>query len=487
MSTMPLAPPLPPTVPTIVQGGMGVAVSGWRLAAAVARAGQLGVVSGTALDTVLVRRLQGGDPGGAVQRALRTFPDQDLVASVLERFHLPEGRPTDRPYRRLPLPTERANRDADAVTMLGAYVEVALAKAGHAGAVGVNLLAKLQRPTLATLYGSMLAGVDWVLMGAGIPQAIPGALDRLAEHRAASIPLDVAGADRSAPRAALEFDPADHGADGRPALKRPAFVPIVASDALATMLMKRANGSIEGFVIEGPTAGGHNAPPRGPQRLDDDGQPIYGDRDVVRLEAIRALGVPFWLAGGAGTPEGVRDAQALGANGVQVGTLFAYCDESGLRDDLKRTVIDRVRNGDVRVRTDPRASPTGFPFKVAELPGTVADPDVREGRRRVCDLGYLREAAHGPNGRIVFRCPAEPVEAYVAKGGKREDTIGRACLCNGLTASVGMAQRQKDGTTEAPLVTSGDALADVARLLPEGRDRYAAADVIAFLTGPASA
>ena len=34
-------------LPTIIQGGMGVAVSNWRLARAVARAGQLGVVYGT--------------------------------------------------------------------------------------------------------------------------------------------------------------------------------------------------------------------------------------------------------------------------------------------------------------------------------------------------------------------------------------------------------------------------------------------------------
>ena len=49
----------------IIQGGMGVAISGWRLAAAVGcLPGCLGVVSGTAIDTVLARRLQDGDPGG---------------------------------------------------------------------------------------------------------------------------------------------------------------------------------------------------------------------------------------------------------------------------------------------------------------------------------------------------------------------------------------------------------------------------------------
>ena len=42
----------------LVQGGMGVGISDWRLAHAVSERGQLGVVSGTALDELLARRLQ---------------------------------------------------------------------------------------------------------------------------------------------------------------------------------------------------------------------------------------------------------------------------------------------------------------------------------------------------------------------------------------------------------------------------------------------
>ena len=54
--------------PIIIQGGMGVAVSSWKLAKAVAVTGQLGVVSGTAVDAVMVRRLQLGDRGGHLRR-----------------------------------------------------------------------------------------------------------------------------------------------------------------------------------------------------------------------------------------------------------------------------------------------------------------------------------------------------------------------------------------------------------------------------------
>ena len=60
--------------PVIIQGGMGAGVSNWRLAQAVSRLGQLGLVSGTALDPILARRLQDGDPGGHMRRGLDAFP-----------------------------------------------------------------------------------------------------------------------------------------------------------------------------------------------------------------------------------------------------------------------------------------------------------------------------------------------------------------------------------------------------------------------------
>ena len=61
-------------LPLIIQGGMGVAISGWRLAHAVSSLGQLGLVAGTALDRVMIRRLQSGDTGGHIRRALDHFP-----------------------------------------------------------------------------------------------------------------------------------------------------------------------------------------------------------------------------------------------------------------------------------------------------------------------------------------------------------------------------------------------------------------------------
>ncbi|HEY8309541.1 MAG TPA: nitronate monooxygenase, partial [Gemmatimonadaceae bacterium] len=90
-------------LPPVIQGGMGVGVSNWALARAVARSGNLGVVSGTALDSVLVRRLQDGDPGGHVRKAVEHFPIANVGEDVLKRYFLPDGRAEAQPYRMLPM------------------------------------------------------------------------------------------------------------------------------------------------------------------------------------------------------------------------------------------------------------------------------------------------------------------------------------------------------------------------------------------------
>jgi NAD(P)H-dependent flavin oxidoreductase YrpB (nitropropane dioxygenase family) len=85
-------------LPTVIQGGMGATVSSWRLASQVAQAGRLGVVSGVGLDLVLARRLQDGDQGGHVRRALAAFPVPAVAARATKRYYLPEGRAAG--YRR---------------------------------------------------------------------------------------------------------------------------------------------------------------------------------------------------------------------------------------------------------------------------------------------------------------------------------------------------------------------------------------------------
>jgi len=465
-------------LPPIIQGGMGVAVSDWRLARAVASRGQLGVVSGTAIDTVIVRRLQDGDLRGDVRRAMAAFPIPDVAKAVLERYFIPGGRAPGTPYKMLPMHRLKVSTARSQLTALAGFVEVFLAKEGHSGVVGMNLLTKVQLPNLATLYGALLAGVDAILMGAGIPREIPGALDHLARHEPASLRLDLEGAPADVERR-LELDPKELWPGEHAPLARPPFLAIIASNSLATMLSRKATGTVNGFIIEAPTAGGHNAPPRGAPTFNDKGEPIYGERDVVDLDKMRELGVPFWLAGGTGRAGALAAAQAAGAVGIQVGTLFAYCEESGLETDLKHDALDHAISGKATIVTDPRASPTGYPFKVVEWEG---GPGRDAPRERVCDLGYLRESYHTPDGKVGYRCAAEPVDQYVAKGGKIEDTVGRKCLCNALTADIGQPQVRDGGTEEPPLLTSGDDL-DMIRAFLGDRTRYHANDVLEYLLG----
>jgi len=476
-------------LPRVIQGGMGIGVSNWRLANAVSRTGQLGVISGTAIDTVFVRRLQDGDPGGHVRRALAHFPIPGVADELLQRYFREHGRASDEPYLLLPMYRQVVSAARQRVTVAAAFVETWLAREGHEHGVGLNLLTKVQMPNLPTLYGAMLAGVTTVIMGAGIPREIPSALDALAEHAPATLRFDIEGAARDE-MALLRFDPADVWSDHptpTTQLHRPAFYPVVSAVSLAATLARKSTGRVDGFVVEGPTAGGHNAPPRGPLTLDDRGQPVYGERDVVDLARMAELGLPFWVAGGAGTPEGLRQAEAAGAAGVQVGTLFAYCEESGLDPALRHAVCAGIREGTVSVHTDPRASPTGYPFKVVQL--STKTSTARHGqtslsgtRERRCDLGYLREPVRLDDGRLVYRCAAEPVDAFVKKGGTVEAAKGRQCLCNGLTADIGLAQRL-GASVEPPLVTSGDDLASVGLMARRGP--YHASDVLHWLLGGA--
>lgn len=466
--------------PLVIQGGMGIAVSNWSLARAVSAHGQLGVISGTAIDTVFVRRLQDGDVGGAVRRALEHFPMPDVANEILKRYFNPNGRAEGEPYKLLPMYRQTVSRIREQVTIAANFVEVFLAKEGHGGKVGINLLTKVQMPNLASLYGAMLARVDVVLMGAGIPREIPGSLDRLSVHDEASLKFDVEGV-KSEITEYLRFNPRNHW-NPESDLKRPDFYAIVSAHSLATTLARKANGSVEGFVVEASTAGGHNAPPRGAMQLNERGEPIYGERDVANLEAMKELGTPFWLAGGSGTPEGLQLALDAGAKGIQVGTPFAYCDESGFTPETKRKVLEQLAHGNVGVFTDPLASPTGFPFKVLEGVDIEQQNDTRT---RICDLGYLRIAARREDGRIVYRCPAAPIKEYLNSGGQMEETVGRRCLCNGLVAAIGLPQKREEGKFEAPYITSGDSVADLGRIA-RGRLSYTASDVLEYILGQKS-
>src|SRR5690606_3988385 len=226
--------------PRIIQGGMGIAVSSWRLARRVAEMGEMGVVSGTAIDSVVVRELQRGDPNGRL-RSLARYPDQEIVEYLKNTYFVEGGIPEGSPYKLLPIhrfkPTRRSQRILSAAT----YSEVVLAKEGHKGVVGINLMAKLKRHTLACMVGAMLAGVDAILIGAGIPIEEAEALRMLADAKPARLRLDVDTSSFGGGNGETyyyELNPTDLVPELRP-MPRPAFLPIISSDLLANILHKK--------------------------------------------------------------------------------------------------------------------------------------------------------------------------------------------------------------------------------------------------------
>jgi len=345
---------------------------------------------------------------------------------------------------------------------------------------------------------------------------VPGVLDNLSKGLDAVFPVEVAGTDEEH---FIRFSPKDFWEQaGKPdlaaiQLKRPNFLPIVSSVVLAQSMLKRANGEgptrgIQGFVVELPTAGGHNAPPRGFRydpvskshavSLNDKGEPIYGPKDDVDLTKFAAATkgeVPFWMAGSYAHSDKFCDCIELGAQGVQCGTLFALSEESGMAEDMRQVILDAISKEDLDVFTDPVASPTGYPFKVLRVDGTLSDPDLYQNRPRLCSLGYLRTPYIDPDtGKLGYRCPAEPVKDWLDKGGDIEATIGRKCLCNALMANVGLPQTRKvknevTGETELyvedMLITIGDEVNNARNFMKKdeatGKWRYSARDVVDYL------
>ena len=456
--------------PLIIQGGMGIAVSSYHLAKAVSMAGQLGVVSGTAIDAVMAMRLHYGDILGNVRRSLNNFPVKEIGQQMIDKFYNTNNK--IKQMFKFTMPSLNMSQEKENEIVTANFSEIFLAKEGHKGIVGINFLEKIQFPNLAGIYGALLAGIDYIIMGAGIPKEIPAVIEKLTRHEKVEYTCNVENAKE--PKK-MVFDPSRFGLSNLK-LKRPKFLAIISSNILAATLMKKSPVSPDGFIIEGHQAGGHNAPPRVSGAFNENGEPLYGEKDIVDLEKVKELNVPFWLAGSYGTKEGLKKALAAGAAGIQAGTVFAFTKEAGFTDDIKQKVIS---SDSINIKTDPLASPTGFPFKVADIAGSLSDNEIYNKRQRVCNLGYLRTAYEKDDGSIGYRCAAEPVEMYVKKGGREENTRGRKCLCNALMAAAGFPLTCKSGEEEKPLITMGDDYKSVISR-PYG---YSAEDVVKEITG----
>jgi hypothetical protein len=307
-------------------------------------------------------------------------------------------------------------------------------------------------------------------MGAGIALKIPEVIKAIINRETVRYAIPVIGREYTH---IMEFNPKEFFGRELPLMKRPGFIPIISSNLLANIfIVKSLPGDIYGFVVEEPTAGGHNAPPR------KNGE--YGPKDEVDYlklsEILKNNNLPFWIGGSMASPEKLEWALSVGAAGIQVGSLFCLSDESNMDSQIKKQIRKKGFEGKLIIRTDMLVSPTGFPFKVAELKGTLSEKKIYEARRRKCNQGVLVILYEKLNGTIGYRCAAEPVNSFIAKGGKKEDTIGRACICNGLLTTVKIGNYG-----EPPIVTLGDDVGFLRFLMKNPNSTYNVPEAINWL------
>ena len=464
--------------PQIRQGGMGVRISGPNLARTVAMLGGAGTVTGVLLERVVARILQQGDPGGHFRRALSHFPFPDVANSVLRSYFIAGGIPNGGTYKGVPVFSVQPSKLLIALTICANFAAVWLAKEGHGNHITINYLEKVAMPHVYAITGAMLASVDYVTMGAGIPLQIPELISSIADGKLASYRIPVVG--RNTVPYTMSFNPENFFGGKLPPMKPPGFIPIISSNLLASILTKKLpEGSISGFVVEEWTAGGHNAPPR-KLVLGKEGEvlPVYGTKDVVDYGEIAKFGVPFWIGGSKASPDALQWALSVGAAGIQSGSIFALCEESDMDAAIRKRICQLGFAGKLTVSTDMLISPTGFPFKVAHLSGTLSQVEVYAARQRVCNQGALVTLYVTPNGSLGYRCAAEPVDRFVAKGGAAADTAGRGCICNALAVTAGIGD-----PGEPPVVTLGDDVSFLKKLMATPDSSYSAEAAIKYLLG----
>lgn len=477
--------------PEIILGGMGVAISNWKLCREAAIVGEklgekvLPFVSGTGLPYIMADRLQSGDSDTI--RALRVFDEVSglkLADKIINKYSV---KPKDEKHiptpkaQELVLGTEEKKAEMEELTVAAAFVESYLAKEGHNSPIGINLLEKIQPMILPTLLGAMMAGVDFVEMGAGIPSQVPKVIDDYSNNAIASYSLDDAG-DKEIYK--LTLDPKRFTKDK---LKKPKFYPIVSMHVLA-MKLSELDG-VDGFIVAGNTAG-HRMNPRDKKNGVINGQSYYSEKDIPDLDKIRELKdklgnpLPFWLAGAYA--DRLKEAQELGAAGVQAASIFEFCDESGLREDLKRQSLDLIARTPLEdlgklVKKMRWVSPTNYTFSVLQLEGSLSQDEIHGARDRACKYGCLTEYYLKSDGKLGFRCPADRVDIFVRtfpeekQNGAEKLAMEARCLCEGLTSTAGHANGDW-------IVTAGE-LAPVRELILKSKNggRYSAEDALRYV------
>lgn len=334
----------------IVQGGMGIGVSAHRLAGAVAATGGVGTLSAVDLrrhHPDLMERTQG--------LASRVGQDADTRAAI-----------------------DAANLEA-----VAREIQAARQLSGGRGLLAMNVMRAVS-DYAGYVKRSLEAGIDAVVVGAGLPLDLP---DLAQDH----------------PRALL--------------------VPIL-SDARGVQLIvrkwERKKRLPDAIVIEHPRlAGGH----LGAAKIADLNDPRFDFERVIpeSLAFLRSAGIekeiPLIAAGGIRSHADIQRVQSLGAAGVQLGTPFAVTEEGDAHPEFKR-VLASARDEDMVEFT----SVAGLPARAVATPWLKAYLKIEQ---------KLQAVAHVKNRCTkAFDC--------LAQCGLRDGLAGwgQFCIDNQLAAAM---------------------------------------------------
>jgi nitronate monooxygenase len=175
------------------------------------------------------------------------------------------------------------------------------------------------------------------------------------------------------------------------------LVPIVSSARAAALVLRRWTERFgylpDGFVVEGPKAGGHLG--FKPEQLDD---PAYSLERLVPevIEATRPYAerfgrdVPVIAGGGIYTGADVKRMLELGASGVQMATRFVTTEECDADDRFKETYV-AAAEGDLEIIS----SPVGMPGRAIH---NAFLEEVRLGNRKPFACPYHCVASCARNG-----------------------------------------------------------------------------------------
>lgn len=276
----------------IVQGGMGIGISGNRLAGSVAAAGGVGTLS-----------------------------------SVDLRRHHPDL--MDRTRELAPGEEAKTGINAANLEAIDREIKHARERTGGKGLLAINVMRAVSEYA-ANVTRALEAGIDAVVVGAGLPLDLP---DLAKDH----------------PKAAL--------------------IPIL-SDARGVQLLvkkwERKKRLPDAIVIEHPRlAGGH----LGAARIADLQDTRFDFENVIPQvrqffkDAGYEQHIPLIAAGGIRNHEDIARLQALGADAVQLGSAFAVTEESDAHADFKR-VLAEAREEDMVEFT----SVAGLPARAVGTP-----------------------------------------------------------------------------------------------------------------------